>query len=912
MTSKYYFIWMMPFVVYASGVVADTDFPPGFQDYFAPETKVVDIAIAGDMNGASVKGEATFDSFKAFAQPDSFIALDSYLSSQGLTEDIIAGVHKSLVNGVVANPGCQSSFESCVLPTTADEQIRYLFDYEQSLIKLFVAPELLRHSVVSGYHSPIQRDMGLINTSRLDVNYDFLDTPTFSIDNNSMLGLPAGYLIADTQYQSSDSQFEVFSSSYNLDFRGNRFQIGKIQSSYLALNTTDFLFNDANYDAYSASWSSSSNLVKRNTASTQSISFFAPQAGLLEVSKGERILFSRTVSQGRQEISYDELPRGAYTLTLKLKIGNQVAFEDNRLIVNNADFALQTGHWDFSYSVGVFDEDDSVDDTLDGSHLTNKWYWKASQTYRLFDSTLLGFSMMGGDDSVYALSGGKYIYSDGKDLSVTLGYFSNGDIYHSSNLNLLPLNLSWSRLKRKQYRGVGLSSYLYGQSSYDKISASIGGTVLGGSSYLNYSLFNFSSDMSDSSSQSITGSWSHDLLGGSLSLNTTYSISSGSEDDIQLGLVWSRGLTDSTSYNLSMYADKHGFSNATNGINHNLDIHGWHISNSIRSQFERDDIVDIDYSLSVNGANNYIDSQIYSYFDNHGEKTTSLSLSNTQVITPSGIQFTSSQSETYLSLGVNGHYNSNKDHVFFNIKNRGNGYAIRDKLNQQNMLVPLTTYNDIQVKLDAESDLVSLSNSTDYFFTLPGGVYRLNTDIERLKSKIYIMSDINEDPIRDLQCRGDGCVLVEPLTNDGVFRVNYKDGERYELFSAKNLCVSPLVESDTQYVPGYCLPGIENDSSLFASEEESIEPKDGPGRVLFYLGKFDSKDAVDKVLAKLGSVNIDARIIEIEPDLYVYVEDVNNQLSLNQKSILNELNALVLPQPNNIKYLSSNELNYDF
>lgn len=899
------FIATLPFSSFAN-----SDFPMGFQDYFIPEEKVVDISIAGDVNGASLKGEATFDSFKSSEHAD-FNAAYVYLNNQGLSDEIVAKIQKDLQQGIAANPGCSSNLENCVVQTTATQQIKYLFDYELGIVRIFVAPELLRNSSVSEYHSAIQEDFSLISTSQLDINSNFSDATDFSLDNTALLGLPLGYINTDVQYSSADNHLDVYSAHYNIDYKGSRFQLGKIQSSYSALNTTDFLFNDASYDAYNLSWSSSSNLVKKSTVSSQSINFFAPQAGRLEVYRDERLLFTRTVSQGKQVISYDELPKGAYTLRLKLKIGEQIAFEDSRLIVNNADFMLERGDWDYSYSVGQFDMDSaSEEDVLvDGGA---PWFWKASHTYRPFDSTLVGLSFMGSESSLYTLGGVKYVYADGIDLSATFGYFSNGDVYNSSNITFTPFMLTWSQLKANQNDKTGLSRYIYDSSSFDKLSASVNGTLFGGSAYLNYSLFGSSDSESQTQSRSLSGVWSHDLLGGLLSFNTSYSMPKGGDNELSFGLVWSRSLTERMSYSLSAYMDDNGFNHSASSLSHSSQLHDlWYMSNSLTSRFNRNRDVDLDYSFSVTGEGDYLNSQLYGYMSNQGNRSASLSLSGTQVLTRNGLNFTSKQSESYLEVDIDGPFEPSRDPLFYNIKAQGIGYAQRDKLHSSSALVPLSPYSAIQAKLDTESDLVNLSNKTGYYFTVPGGVYTLASSMEQLKSKIYVMSDINDKPIRELQCRGEGCVLVEPVTNDGVFRVNYKEGLRYELYSAQNLCVSPVSGAKAQYISGYCLPGIENDGSLLASE-----PSRGQdivsNRVLFYLGKFDSRASVDKVLSKLGSVDIQAKIIEIDPDLYVYVDNTTNHLSMIQKDVLTELNAFVIPESKEFKYLSFNELYYDF
>lgn len=884
-------------------VLSSMAYPDSFADYFAAQDEKINVVIAGDLKGAIINATVNYESLTLL--PDSQATLSHYLEQQLIKQAAITEIISTLKGGIEANPGCVSSYEECVV-SPGDDGVSYLFDLENSLLKIFISPNLIdAGSSHTEYYSPVKHNLALINQTDLYIDSDFKSNPTLTFSNESILGLPVGYIFADTQYSGDSGDFDVYSAYYDVEYGPHKVRVGKGDGSSMSFNTTEFLSNDANYDSIGVFWGSSHNLAKVQGGNMQKIFYFAPQNGLLEVYKGERLLFTKNVAQGRQSILYSDLPSGAYNITIKLKVGSQVAFEETRQVINNQNFMLSKGEFDFYASAAQFDTDDNDLKSI----LEHNVYVRGSVSNRLLDSLLLAGSITGTRDTAYMQLGGQYFYDDVLSLTSYGGIFSSGEQYTSAQLMISPFSFSWSKFERDNASSANLSSQLYGESSYDKSSIGLSGALLGGFAYLSYNRYSYESQVSLYSSDTVSGSWTHEFLGGMFSVNANYDRqhSNQNPDQYSIGLSWSRPLTDNLSTSISAYSNQDGFDRVTSTINANLQYHDWLLSANVGSTLNRNNDALFDASFSANGANRYVNTQLYGFTNNSGDSSFSASLSNTQIYSRSGVYLTDKNANTYINIETVGPHTGD-ERIFYNISSNG-GRASRERLLEKSTYIATSDYQYAQVILDAESSDLELEHDRAQFFIQPGAIYSLETEVYPLESDIYLLSDIDQKPVKTLRCKGKGCVSVEPLSNDGVFRVNYRVGQKFELFSAKNLCISPWAQEKKKFTSGFCLPGISNEDSLIAYQRNDTQ--EDVRKVLFYLGRFDDKEAAKRILDKLEQANIEVKAIEVDPDLYVYAKDPG-ELTVVQKDLLQSLNAYVLNDSEDTELAASRGIDYDF
>lgn len=909
MTKYYHIIFSASFsaLLFLPAKAMATGFPDSFAEYFALQEKEVTATVAGDLNGITVLSDVSYEEFKLVNEKENIQSLRDYLARMYLTDTAVEIAVSDFLKGVKANPGCAVALSQCLVTPNKGE-LAYLFDYEQQLLKIFVSPELLSESLAElGFYSPVKEGLAVINDSRLYLDSNMEDDFGVTFSNDTLIGLPVGYVAIDSQISKDSS--EIYSAYYNLEYGRHRFQLGQTNGGFRSFNTTDFLFNAAGYDYAGLAWGSSYNLTKSVKGHSQSIYFFAPQNGLLEVYNGDRLLLTRNVTQGRQVISFSELPSGAYRITIKLKIGSTVAFEEERQVVNNQSFSLSKGAWDFYNAVGRFDD---LEYTGNGDVRPVKYFGLGSLSYRVSDSLLIAGALTKSQDELYAQVGGSYYFRDLFNSTVTFGYFDVGDYFLSSTFDLSPFYLTWDRYKQNLKNGSSSLAYqLYGDSSFNELTVGVSGSLWGGFGYINYmqsqQLGAPYSGAHKTTNNAINGSWSHDFWGGQITINAGANYNKEYSTDYNIGLSWRRDLTQNSYLNLSSYFNQDGFSQASTDIYHNSTVGDWFVNSGVRTSFDDKHQASVDGSFSASGITRYSDNQIYGHISSKGSKSLSVSMQNTQILTSNGIHISTDNSESYLHVQTDREL-SEKDRLFYNLSGDG-GDAFRGPLKNNDSLIAISPYQYTHLLLDGETSYLDLSKDRAYFFSQPGSVYHFQTQLYPLKSQIFILSDMDKEPVSTLECRGEGCVSVEPLSNDGVFRVNYRNGANFELYSAQNLCISAWGALEQPYTQAYCLPGIKDEDALLAyKQKEARDIK----KILFYLGRFDNEEAAQKIIDELKQAKIETKSIKVDPDLYVYATHPKT-LTPKQHSTLLNLNAYVLEDTrSDSKFVTSRGFNYDF
>ncbi|MNJ14617.1 hypothetical protein D3C77_88470 [compost metagenome] len=895
--------WLLPAHVRAA------DYPVEFSDFFEMQQEDVMVRLTGDSTGLKIEAQASYD---RFLLPTSQVAaLERYLVDKGLSSGAVETIIHALTQGVPANPGCKVNLADCK-PGVTGEEVAYVFDYDNDNLAIFVGSALLTR-VTNGevsYHPAARANNAFVNQARL---YSYIDQDTngaVTASNLTTVGLPYGHLLFNTQAQSASGDFDVFKGVYDLEVDGFRAVAGYSERDRIFLNSSDFLNDDAEYASYSLQIGSSRNLVRGGKDNLQSIYLFAPQTGQLEIYQGDRLLLTRVVSEGRQDIAYSDLPPGVYNVRVVLRAGGQVVLDELRQIVNSQQFSLPVGSWDYVLTGGRFEDVPEQDELswLRSPESFSRNYAQARLSWRAAENLLLAGGITSNQDDEYGQVGVNYAWSDWLQASYMLGLFSSEDSYQLATLTMGPVFVSMSQFStdatNRDYR---LATQLYDEFAYRQFSASYSTPLWGGSSYVTYSHYDSESpytqtEIRTSDTDDISAGWITPLLGGQWSFDATYS-NNEDYDDFRVGVMATYTLADNTTSNLSITTDKSGRSRAEGSLTKSLTHGDWTTTGTTSLALQSDADVQTEATLSgtVNGHSQWFNAGAYGYVGNADRHMASVTLTGSQFISAEGVGFTHQTGSSFIHVtpeiaGINpeGARDTSQasdislDDVYYNVR-QGSRTTFHGNLDGGETVIPLTPYTDTEFVIDADSRNLHIDNNVRREFVYPGTVYTVDAQVTPMVSQLFVLNDIHGKPVRQIRCVGEACAGVEPLSEDGVFRVNYRAGGDYRLVSANLLCINEPGAVRAGPIETYCLPGLMSDGGRVAfTSGEGQDASD-----LLYIGKYKSTQEASTIISRLSTVGLVAQSVRVGGSLYLYVNN-NKAFSLAQRSMLEGLEAYIV------------------
>nr|AKN35921.1 CFA/I fimbrial subunit C precursor (Colonizationfactor antigen I subunit C) [Vibrio splendidus] len=331
--------------LFVTTVCASTNYyPEEFQDFFVETPQKIYVVVAGDKGGEDVNALVNYDTFRLRDHPTDIQVFSQFLEGKGLNDRAVKRIVSDMQRGVSSDESCGGRLSSCV-PDTSDGQTKFVFDFDSSSLKIFIAPHALRDDLDEVmYESAINRQQAIVNWANLYAYTDLSQQEQVTLSNQTTLGLPMGHLYFDTEYTSSDNEFDVYTALYDVEYEDLRLQAGRNRYNP-TFNSTDYLNNGASFMGDYIQLGSSTNLLKGKESAQQRIYFYAPQNGQLELYRDDRLILNKVVSEGKQYISYADLPKGAYTATLLLKVAGKTVLTETRQIVNNNQFSLKKAAW---------------------------------------------------------------------------------------------------------------------------------------------------------------------------------------------------------------------------------------------------------------------------------------------------------------------------------------------------------------------------------------------------------------------------------------------------------------------------------------------------------------------------------------------------------------------------------------
>jgi hypothetical protein len=876
-----------------------TNYPLEFADFFEEQLETIEVVIAGETRSQSINGLVSYEAFRLTNTADNIDIFTDYLKSQRLTESAITQIVGQLIVGVRANPGCEGVLSVCI-PKDAPGTAEFVFDFDSQQLKVFVGSDMLaRQSGDAEYYSSVRSSNALVNWSDLYFYVDGDGNDNLNWSNNATLGLPLGFLSVETQYQHSERELELYQALYDIEMDEHRAVVGYQGQQAITFNSTDFLSYGANYSGVGLSVGSSQNLLKGQKQAQKRIYFFAPQSAQLEVYQGERLLLNKVVSQGQQSIGYDELPSGVYNLTLVLKQGEQEILREQRQIVNTAQFSLPVGQWDYRVDAGVLDDLTVSDSSVSQIPSSEHGYGRAAFSYRPSEMWLLASGITSNVDDTLLQTGGYWVYGDSLSAQYNLGIFASGSQSHYGQVSVGPLSSSYRYIDSDESASA-LTRLLYGDMESTDWSVGLSGQVLSGVGYINY--FNYQTESSQSDNISL--SWARDAFGGRFSVNTTYSMYGGQEDNWNTTLAWTISLDDNLSARTGFYVDKEGLAYNQNSATYQRSGDYGYASSTVSVKRGRES--DAEWSANVSGHRDAVGYSAYTYLNSDGQRSLSGNLSGTQMLSSQGGAMTYKQGRAFVEIEPELTESETAPiDMTYNVLKDGE-YWYRDKAPiNDSTLIKLDAYTDMAFELDADSDNVDIDGGKYSQFVMPGYYYQLNSKVTPLMSQVFLLNDMFGAPISSVRCLGDGCKSVEALSDDGVVRVNYRKNTPFKLISAKRLCVYNPELMGESHIQAYCLPGLDDmDNNIVWEDKLDLIAQTEAERALLYIGKYESTIEAEHILLRLQEVGLAPKSIEVGDNLYVYVRYLK-QYSMAQRDVLDSLDAYVVLDSININQLFS-------
>ncbi|MDA0153624.1 TcfC E-set like domain-containing protein [Vibrio sp. Makdt] len=878
-------------LVFANG---NTSIPAGFEDFYSQQERDVELKNI-DGRYMTIPMSVTYDSVQ-FSNPDDATAVAKELMSSGLNErsakQIVAGFSRGQSNTV----DCQGDLNLCSLtPKTYDT----FYDYHSNKLYLYVNKELLEKSkpkaLKKHYASTYNANPGLINNASLYTSSDFTNNLNVNLSDQFILGLPYGSVHVDTYLSNQEDASELNYGYYNLEYQNLRLTAGYHQDR-LALNSTSFLLNSTQYHDVNVNLSSSKNLSRTAKNEDQSLYFYAQTQGVLKIFRDDQIILQQSVQEGQGSISYSQLPDGVYDVIVEISVGNQVVSSESVRIYNANTDTLNTGEFDYSVTVGQFQDNDtyqSDESQLSGLSTTNEFegvaFLQGALAYKWSDAQTVAVSSTLTNDHAMGQLGLKgYLPFDSR-YEVFLSNIDSEAWYLSGYWNLGTLGFTYERLNNPKQNQF--AQHLYGVSDKEQLGMSTSysiGDMIRGYSSVNYIEQNTLSNSQFSNWSISSGLSTPFIVDSTLDLNVTINneqlTSNWDDGELSISLNWSVPLSSKLTGNTGVTITENGFSQYTNSL-------------------ETQDLVkDQDTDLRLTASNSYYvnspnaavtnvtayaakrdehyQADGFVYASNNGEKALNATLRSTQIIGGESVNFTTAQSDAYVVVDTQNNIRFDTDEK----KTKGLVVVRADDqvMNKQYIyndraVITLDDYQAATIELDVES--VALHNTGQQSvtgYTHPGSVIELNSNVSRVISFVSKFKDIFGNNVHNIECEGPACLNVSSITS-GIHKVDVQEGQQFALTSNGQQCYLPSVDDAKQlnFGTNFCQPNLNPmESMMLVSNNKEIN--------VMYIGEFDDINTLNEQLHALTDSGMEFITTRLGRTSFVYLT-VNKDLQLSHQ-----------------------------
>lgn len=866
--------------------------PDEFSDMFAQTESTITLQISGLSSKASLNVQAT--PFSMQLSPTSQPALAEFLATQQMKESAVQSIVEAMTSGVKNDPLCTGLVASCQL---IPEQYAFAYDYEHQTVILFVNASLFEKTLNAGQpHNSRNQTTGVINHVDVDFSYFQEGDSDAHLRDSAVIGLPYGNITSDI-YTSTNNDTSIDELAYNYEWDRYRVQVGHYEYGY-AQNTTSALDLTGSSSLTAMTFSSSRNLIDQALQSQRQLTYVLPAQGRIEVYRDERLVYGRNVPAGSQAVNYKDLPSGNYLATVVVLSQGREVLREQQQIYNTAAFSLGKGEFDYALTFGQFESryDDTV---LDELTLDSDAFVDGRLNYQWLDNSLFGARAVMTQD--HSLIEGFISQEIGEQASVRTQYaaFDNSSTYWSVEGALFGVSLGYEdyALENTDY---ALNNYLLGNTDYRRLSASAGAAFLGGSGYLMY-IDNLAQDdtllgeryQDQTSYWSVTAGYSRPfVVGSTLDLSLTWQGGDGEfdrDDQWYASLLWTVPLGNEWRAMSSISTSQSGLDEFRNSVAKDITGDNYYVSTETGVSYNGSGQRDMTMDASLNGRydGQYASTDAYVYAKSDGTQNVNLGLSSSQVFDGEHLYMTPEKSDAYVVVDADNRGDADQHVGLMTIATNGD-IRHHQNIDKQQTVVPVDEYRQYHVNLDTDSSNYIVNDKKErdeYLF--PGSVMTLAVDLTKIKTFITSFEDLKDHQVNDVQCKGDGCVDVEKLT-DGVFKVSVVVGADYQLVSNRQTCITPTLDRQTSKIvnigTNYCLPGMDDDSMQLAE----LQGVNLDGDDFYFVGVYQNAQTLEQASMDVVSTGLDAITRNVGQHYYLYAKS-KAALTIAQREQLDSL-----------------------
>lgn len=874
-------------------IMAMTDMPEDFSDLFEFKERLVSIKDINGTGKTSVLLSVNYDTIRLPKDPEiAVVQLQNFFKRNGISQTMSTSILISLKKGIKNTERCHGYISECVVMPVDYE---FYYDYDNALLTLFVnGTELDRPKSNVEYADAFNEHAALVNHIDIYSSTYNDSASSYAINNKSIQGFPYGHLTSDFTISNSLNKF--YELSYDLSFAGDkRIYAGQFDNG-IAFNSTNIISPTKFIKQTSFSFGSTRNLIVNNERSYEQLFFFAPAPGELRVLRDGRVIIQQTISEGQGRLSYNQLPYGRYDIEIEVLVAGKVISSEKKTIYNDVVNMPSIGSGDFLLTTGqlnearlLFSEESGSTTQLpnEASRFDKVSFASALYSRRVTDSLLVAAGGFGADGDGMVVLGSQWYLPSGGSLNGTISAYQPSAIAFDAQLAASFFSIQYEKLQHHE-NGDTLASYLMGHFDYQKLSGNVFYSFDNGfNGYYTYTNGNYyipkSGQLYTEYNFSTVG------LGYNLPLNMRVDLTLDYDHvgknrstfiniQIPFGSGWESKI--STNDNFTGGREFRGSLLKNNLVDRINTISSLELT-SVYSDTSSKVINEMYAAGSTDEATFRGSANIYTNDDgNHG---ISGSLSSSQIISSSGVNFTSQRADAYtiIDADIKKMFTSRTEPYGFVTLRKNEQLENKQFIYDNHQSMPISVYDSYNINIDSES--VSLYNSGDQGFdgfTYPGSAVVIKPRLKPVVSFISSFSDIFDDPIDEVLCKGFGCIDVSKVM-DGVFRVTLVEGSDFELYTTTGRCLVPLDYEDAELMNfgnNYCLPDVKPRSVVRVTKQHSLEHSE-----FYYVGTFDDTNLVSDYIKRL--VSLDGTIYQrkVGSDIALYLlMDNEKQLTLSK------------------------------
>lgn len=880
-----------------------------FHEFYEQQYMFVDYTVSTEKNKKlAVATMVSGDDFQIIVNEDKKQQLiDAFTHDLGVEQSISVRIVNDLIAGVSSSQSCIGFRSECGL---VPEFYDFVYIPEQTKVIVHVNSKYLKDIKVS-QEKYIKREISsdalisshTVNVSLLDRDSSYKSK--MSYQNRSYLGISdLGYLRSEFMVN-SEGEYSITDLSLNRVYEDTRISLG-YKYSDSAWNDSSYL-SDFGISGFMLQLGSDDSMLKESGIDRR-IYFNVNRGGRLEViDEMGRYLISKNIDTGQHYISYSELPKGNYNITIHVYDGDADIYSE-RVSVYNYNAARSAG-FNYMLTGGYYNPDwittNRYSSNYDGVERYEQPFINGRLSYNFSDGLSVGSGSLATDRDYVVYSGIDLDVNRQFRTSLVVNSYNSRDT--SYRLNAYSKNLS-------------LSYYHYSVGDYDNLSFYKMINVNPGERESIAFSFNYNFD----EPISYVGTLTHSRFSNSIGEyeygydNTTiknslyflnlplrsklglqYDTIFESDKKVQHGFYLSLSIPlygDSTIYTHSVSGafDDNRVTRHQDSLSSNLlSTNNLNVNSRVGASYEQNnsDNNTYDFSLSASYHDNYQNVNGYGYMNSKGSNSLSAQYNTNSILTSEEIYFTDKRSSTYFVNRNSSRFND-KNSFLAVVDSRKNG--ARDKtytVNNGAGAYPLNEYKEYEFFLDTEaSDFYNLGDSRASASSFPGTIIGLQTGLGEVKSIISTFSDINGLPVSDVECVGFGCVSVVDMSG-GVYQIRLKPDYAYKIISRKNQCVIPSLEKaeNLNFGNNFCMPP-------FAEGADGLQiSMDDHGMKYYYLGKFFNDSNKLKSFLESLKKEQDVELIVKRVDEYEFVFIKSNKnLSDSYKVSMSELMSYAL------------------